>query len=287
MSNPEAQASDDTEAPEADLKKPDQESPEDKARIQGWRPKEEWTGDPTKWRDAEAFLAVGERSAPVAAKRNVALEKQNKRLLDDLNEIRSTMRDLVAGQKAERDRAVSSALANLKAQKKIAVQEADTARVDAIDEQIDQLKEAPKTEGKDPEEKREAQPLADWSEDEKKWIKGNPWMSPKSQYYDPYLARTALGYYDLLEADPDTQELDGAEKLKLVSAEMRRRFPEKFQNANRRNAPAVEGGNGSSPRGNGKKSWNDLPQEAKTMGERLINQKVIKDRQTYVDQYPW
>ena len=34
-------------------------STEDEARAAGWAPKEEWKGDPSKWRDAEKFLEYG------------------------------------------------------------------------------------------------------------------------------------------------------------------------------------------------------------------------------------
>ena len=46
-----------TETPSPDI--------EARARAMGWRPQEEFNGDPAKWKPAEDFVAKGENDLPV------------------------------------------------------------------------------------------------------------------------------------------------------------------------------------------------------------------------------
>lgn len=61
-------------------------SVEEQARLQGWRPKEEFEGDPNQWKDAKHFLEVGE-----SWKKQAALARE-------LKELREQYKSLVEGQ---------------------------------------------------------------------------------------------------------------------------------------------------------------------------------------------
>lgn len=76
---------------------------EDQARLQGWRPKEDFGGDPAEWKDAKHFLEIGE-----SWRKQAALSKE-------LKELREQFKHLVEGQaqlqKMEYERAYNDILA--------------------------------------------------------------------------------------------------------------------------------------------------------------------------------
>lgn len=242
---------------------------EDRAREAGWRSKEEYSklkgADPDKWVDAETFIKRGEESLPI-------IRAENRKLRDEMKEMKSLVRDVLKNQTEDRERAVKDALTKLKSEKRTAVEEADPAKVDAIDKQIDKLNEGAK-----PVVEKEAAGLP---EEFSTWATANPWFKK-----DPTLRGLAIGHFDLLTVDePDMSD---AEKLKAVKAEVMRRYPEKFTNPKRKEAPAVEGANGAPRNGGGKRGYADLPQEAKDMADRLVRQKVLKNREEYLQSYQW
>lgn len=243
---------------------------EAEARTQGWRPKAEYEklkgADPDKWVDAATFVERGEKNGPI-------LRDQNRKLNNEMREMKALVRDVLANQKASNDRAVADALAKLQTEKRTAVEEADPAKVEAIDKQIDKLKDGAKPATEVKESKQELPP------EFSAWERTNKWFRD-----DPLLQRIAIAQFDVVSADPDTADLTDGEKLKLVSAEVRKRYPEKFANPNRKNAPLVESGGNGSQRSNGKHGYGDLPQEAKDMCDRLVKSKVLT-RDEYVAKY--
>lgn len=254
-------------------------SAEDRAREQGWKPQDEYSklpnADPKKWVDAETFLKNGEAKLPI-------VNAENRKLRAEMKEMRDLVKDVLANQKSDKERIIAETTAKLKAERRAAIEEADTKKVEAIDEQIDKLKDAPKTE-----DKRATTDKWEPTPELKDWTKANAWFNKGSKHYDPTMAGLAIGYLDMLLADPETSDLDESDMLKRATAEIRKRFPEKFQNPNRKNAPAVEGGNGGGPRGAAKKSFADLPAEAQTICDRLVRQKVLKSRDEYIANYQW
>src|SRR5216684_794953 len=60
---------------------------EDQARALGWVPEEEYTGNPSKWADAETFLEVH-------SKNNGALRKALAAQAKDLEELKQQMRGM-------------------------------------------------------------------------------------------------------------------------------------------------------------------------------------------------
>lgn len=246
---------------------------EAEAREQGWRPKDEYLrlkgADPDKWIDAKAFIEKGEKSGPI-------LRDQNRKLTNEMREMKALVRDVLANQKQSNDRAVSDALAKLQTEKRTAVEEADPVKVEAIDKQIDTLKAGTK-------EKPEAKASTnDLPPEFSAWERTNKWFRDDLQ-----LQRIAVAQFDILSVDPETADLSDAEKLKLVSAEVRKRYPEKFANPARKNAALVESGGNGAQRGNGtKRGYSDLPQEARDICDRLVRNKVLT-REKYIESYQW
>lgn len=119
------------------------------ATSMGWKPKDQWKGDPTLWVDADEFVARGKRILPLVRKENERLTSQleeTRRQLADLkkdnSDLASSVRSIVEHQQTEIKRQVKERLDALKVAKADALEEGDFKRAARLDSQIDDLKEA-------------------------------------------------------------------------------------------------------------------------------------------------
>lgn len=100
---------------------------ESKAIEQGWRPKEEFEGDPSEFRSAKEFLERGE-----IFKQIHTLKRQNKVLQDGQVAMRQHY-DRVAQDSYKK------AMEDLRAERKEALREGDAEKVDIIEEKIEKV----------------------------------------------------------------------------------------------------------------------------------------------------
>lgn len=210
----------DTEAQAA----PEPTEAEQRARAQGWVPKDEWNGE-GKWRDAEEYLDRGE-------------------LFQKINSQRSKLRDLEENQKAfashlktVREAEFKRALATLRAEKKEALVEGDADGVIAADEKLIALqaeaRRLAEQERQAPQVSNEPHP------DFVQWQAKNPWYSDSN--------RAMKAFADVEGIKLSQQGLSPAEVLREIEAQVRKEFPEKFTNPNRSKPGAVEAGTRSGP----------------------------------------
>lgn len=253
---------------------------EKQARRLGWHPKDEYEKsgrDPSKWVSAEDFIRRSETEVPILRENNRKLDRKVTNLEKKLDEGNKLLRDLVASQKVERDKAVTKAIADLKAQRAEAASNGDTARVEAISDEIEGQKAelakpvAAERQSQDQDRPEVPQEVIEWAE-------ANPWFND-----DPVMNAAATAHFGLLMRD---KTLSDTQRLAKVKTEIVKRFPDKFTNPNRSRPAAVESGNGGGRRSS-VKSWNDLPREAQDMADRLIRQGAVKDRNAYIKDYPW
>lgn len=102
---------------------------EEEARVQGWTPREEFTGPPEKWVDAEEFVERGETRAGL-------LKQNNSKLKSRVEFLERQIKKLT---KAEQS-AYQNALDDLKAKQREAVEYGDTAAYDQAGEKIEKLR---------------------------------------------------------------------------------------------------------------------------------------------------
>lgn len=102
---------------------------EEKALARGWKPKDQWDGDPDEWRDAQSFLDRGE-------------------FLKHISDQNKQIKELLAGQRAmaEHNRklaevALREQLTELRAQKKQALENNDADAIVEIEAKIDEVKD--------------------------------------------------------------------------------------------------------------------------------------------------
>jgi len=75
--------------------------------------------------------------------------------------------------------------------------------------------------------------------------------------------------------------------LKMVEDETKKAFPHKFENPNRRRASAVDAGDTRSAITDSgkKKTYSDLPPEAKTQCDKWVKDGTFKKAEDYVKSY--
>ena len=256
------------------------------ARSQGWVPLEEFRDSEDRWVDAETFVKRGREINPILRKHNAELKKEVEKAkaaaaeaIESAKEFKEFQKTQFEKQKAD----LQKQIAELKAQKKQAVTDGDGERVVDIDDAIDALKEeqstlAPPKEIKSTEQPTQIDPLL------QSWLDKNEWFGQ-----DQVLTRRTNGIGAALRAEfPD---LKGQAFLDLLDKEIQETFADKFK---KREKPvsSVEGGSTTSrPSKSGKKTYADLPSDAKAACDKFIKQglykadSIEKSRAAYVADY--
>lgn len=242
---------------------------EAEARRAGWRPKEEYQGDPAKWVEASEFNRRGREHVPILRDKVKRLEGRVQELLDanrQFGEFQKSARD------AERKR-LQGEIENLKAQQLNAVQAGDTQTYLATEQQIKARTEAiPKDEPPAP-----VQPTL--PVEVREFVEQNPWMDT-----DPAMRRKAVALHQAQLSDPDDHRPLN-EKLAEVGNEMRRLYPHKFGNPNRVRPAAVDGGAAITPVKSSRRGYSDLPAEAKAACDKYVKTIPGYSREKYLADY--
>jgi hypothetical protein len=216
---------------------------EQRASSQGWRPKDEWDGDPDLWRPAKEFIDRGELFKKIDDQNRTI--KEFKKTLEELAKHHSRV------QKVEYERA----LADLKAQKKEALNEGDADAVVDIDEKLALVREAQKEAPV-----QVAQIPAEVNPVFRNWVDRNGW-------YETNKAMRA--YADRLGNELGARgESSPTEILAEIEREIKKEFAHKFNNPNRDKPGSVEGSTNKGPKS---KETFALSDE-----ERRVMQKFIK-----------
>ena len=238
---------------------------EEKARRMGWKPQDEYKGDPDRWTDAESFVKVGEERIPVMKENYRKLEDNYKALEQKVKAQEDYQKHMA---KVQYERAIK----DLKEQKKVAVEEADTDKYEKLEKQEEQIKTdySPKQ----PDTPRPPDEVANWIA-RNTWYQ-NPTLANKAaEIENKILEEEALNSSD----DPFYQPKNTAERLEEVS----RRIRAEFKKEPARKLPAVEGAR-MEPSKKASKTYNDLPPEAKQACNNYVKANVLS-REEYVKSY--
>lgn len=190
---------------------------EDEARAQGWRPKEEYEGDPTKWRDAKSFVERGELFGKIDS------------MGKELKETRKALKLLQEHHTKVKETEYKRAVDELKALQKRHLEEGNS---DGYLETTDLL-----TDLKAEQKAREAVAQVTPAQPDQRfvsWVNDNKWYSADAELRE-YADVVGMGY---AQKNP---HLDPEDVLKFVTAQVKTRFRDKFVNPNRTKPSAVEG----------------------------------------------
>lgn len=235
------------------------DSIEERARLQGWRPKDEYKGDESRWVDAETFIARGEDQVPILKERFHKLEA-------DYLEQKKTLEALAKHHKETAEREYKRALADLKKQKAEAVANGDSDAFIKIEEDEERLRSEKEA------KKEESAPAVhpDWSG----WVADNTWYTSDKE---------AKEFADFISAKvgQENPHLVGRAFFDAVKDRVKKAMPQKFENPRRKDPPHVEGDGGG--RRTGKKGYTDLPPEAKAACDKFVKQGVLTKEQYIKD----
>lgn len=233
---------------------------EGEARKHGWRPREEFKGDPGKWTDAETFVKRADEVMPF-------LEKQNKALKREIDDLKRTMKQASDHFSKTEQRAYERALVELQAQHDNAVEMGDKDAANKVIRDMRKLEaeRAPVEEAPVFDEATAKRGLAEWV-DENDWYV----LDDKKRTYADMQA-------DLMGP---AGQWEGGQKAWL--AELSRRVERKFTDP--KPSAANPGGSRAAPRGGGK-TYNDLPADAKRACDKWVKAGIIKSREDYVKSY--
>jgi len=239
-----------------------------KAADNGWRPEEEWNGEPDDWVDWKEFNFRGQLMGRINEQSGILhtykgqIEEQ-KKVIDDLSSL----------QKGIADREYKKAIKSLRLEKARAVEEGEGGRVVEIEEKIDELKDK-----KASYDKPSPPPTVDDSVPPEvvAWLE-----KPDNQWYhqDLFLKSVADGYAkSIKDSNP---ALGPAALLAQVDKAMKRELPHRF-----RAGTTVDGGGDLNhrERSNGKKpTFSDLDDMQKECATRFERSGVMT-KQEYIDE---
>ena len=260
---------------------------EQEAKQMGWRPKEEFRGNPDDWRDAETYVKRGEEFLPIVRSQ---LRKTEQQLNETASRLEASEKDFAlrlkrienANQKALEKQRLQMAQ-EIERQKREAVKFGDEDRYNELSEQeLDLYRDL------EPESEpvKEVQPQqAPASKEVVEWANENPWFGS-----DMPLTHYAVEIDAKLSQE--APYMDDSERLARTKEMVQQRFPEKFGLSQSKPAPAiqqgispVEGGQRNATARNTAKGWNELPSEAKAAGQRFVADGTYKSKDEYAKDY--
>jgi hypothetical protein len=165
MSEPAEDTVTDDGAPTEGQTTPEANSPESEARLQGWKPKDEFDGPDTKWVDAETFLERGKEMAPV-------LKRELDKAQGKIAKLEETVKRLDTYSSKAEQRAYQRAKADLEAQLESSAEAGDVEGVKAAAKGITDLE-------KDAARDNKSGTSPDFEEAFGAWHKDNPWFVTK------------------------------------------------------------------------------------------------------------
>ena len=223
---------------------------EGEAREMGWRPKEEWQGEPEKWRDAKEFVERGELYGKIDT---VSRElKETRKALKMLQEHHSKVKDV------EFRRAVEE----LKLAQRKHLEDGNADEYLKTTELLTDIKAEQKAR-QVVEEVTPKQPQVDPRFIE--WTKENTWYE-KNMDMREYADIIGQGY---AKSHPT---VDPVEVLKYVTREVKVRFRDNFENPNRTKPNSVESGSTQQVK---KKESIELDDEERKVMNTFIRQGVM------------
>lgn len=226
------------------------------ARALGWKPLEEFGGDPRKWVEARVWV----ENAPLVYQ--IKSYKQ---------QVREKNRAIEAAQQhygRVHEAAYQRAIQELSAQKEQAIIEQDREKVYEVERQMAQVNS----------ERAKAPiqgPLYDPAYTE--WIEANPTI-----VHDEQLKAFAVAYEQtLMASDPDIES-----RLDKTTQAVRAAYPDRFKNGRRQSPSLVESNTGGAApvNGSGKKfSVSDLSNEERSVMKDLVSGGVLTQDQYLKD----
>jgi hypothetical protein len=242
---------------------------EELAKADGWVPKDDWKGDPTRWADAKTFVERGATILPI-------VQAKYRKTLEAVDELKKKVGDLEAGnrefgeyhdkvvarEKAENERLITQ----LTAAREKAITDGDGQTFTKVDRE---LKEAERAQAAPPKLPADTQA----------WLTENTWYQT-----DQVLRSFADGLSDLVKSENPT--LRGRAFLDKLTERVQAEMPHKFKNS-RREETITEGHERKQGSNSKAKTFDNLPEVAKAACARYERTIPGFTKEKYLSQYDW
>lgn len=292
--DPAVAAGTDAEAePRADAPEGIDEQTEVRARAMGWKPQDEYRGDPKQWKDANTFVQAAEHNLPMMRERLDTVARRNTELERELQTTRSTHQDqfkrLERMSQVALDRQRAQIVGSYEAAMRTAAETGDVTRYDQLHQARGEAVKAfdqaawEATKAPEPQQHQQTPQLPpDQQNAVAQWQTANPW-------YGRDEGMTMLAGMESARIARDHPGLTVQQNLAEVRRVIAQRFPEKFgtshQATPRNGSASVESGSRMPSGSGGRKGWGDLPSDAKAAGQNFIKQGLFKDQAEYASEY--
>jgi hypothetical protein len=208
---------------------------EQRAIDQGWRPKDQWEGDPNEWRTAKEFVDRGELFSKIHD-----LSSENK-------QIKEALKGLLDHHKKVKENEYQRAIDHLRQQKKEALIEGDADKVVQVEEAIDLVK-AKQEEDRAVKQEQTQNPAA--SPVFTRWIQANSWYVSDNEMRQ-FADEIGSGYFQRNKGNISESEL-----YEYVTKRVKQTYPDKFRGQGTR-TPSVEANTTSKPKSSERFSLTD------------------------------
>lgn len=242
---------------------------EEKARSAGWKPLEEWDGDPTEWRDAKTFVDRGELLNKI---------HQQNRTMKELRTILDDMKNQVVTLTKQQLGAYENALKN---KRREYIEEGNSAEVDKVDRMIEEVKkQQPQvSNGPTPSEQQRLQEVFTNFKKSNPWFESDSELTSEANQISQLKMQAAINEYQQATGRQKTYFTpeEAEEIFEFVSKEVRKRNPNKFKNQKKTTPPAVEGTERVSSSSGTKKQYTmrDVPEEYRDIVKSFTRQGVM------------
>lgn len=269
---------------------------ENEARAIGWRPKEEFRGDPDKWVDAETFVDRGRHFLPILRSNNAKLEEANRKLSEELVGIKSllsasqdSIKALTEFQTAETKRQVTEVKKQLVERLREVRESGNVEQEAALLDELADIRSVEKSQKEASEKAPTPAPPPKQAADADPALQA--WMSkPENSWFGRDTRRTALAVAigQELRNDAANNKLVGEAFFDKVAQEVEAVFSPTTENRSSKVEGSASRGGGGGGGGAGK-GYASLPNDAKQacndMARRMVGEgrafKTNADWQTH------
>ena len=251
---------------------------ETEARAEGWRPLENFKGDPTKWIDAKEFVERGENILPLVKAQNSKLKAEQDTLKRSISEMRASMdefklfhEETSAKLKKDAKEAYSRAEADLEGSSQAGSSRvATTSKVDEINDNLVDLKREAEKEA----EKSAKAPTNKSSDDISKTPEFKAWAAENDWFgQDDDMSAVAVNFGQRLRTKSPNISL--TDYLEQVAEHVKDKFGIKDKRGE--TASKVEGARRGAG-GSGGKGYADLPSEARKQCDADVKKHVGENK---------
>jgi len=252
---------------------------EQEAREMGWRPLEEFPGDPEKFISAEEFVERGKTLMPILRKNNEKLHNELTAVKGQVQTLSQNLKDAQEAMESYREYASTAAktaydkaVNDIKAQKAAAIEDGDMRGVMKADQALDELREAAPQPLKKVTATPPSPPPAQLAPEYLEWKAENSWVDT-----DTEKTSYAAGISSYLRTQYPT--LMGRAFLDKLTEEVNSRFGSQ-KPVNRTDGGQRQGNSG------GGKGYDSLPAEAKAACDRMTS-KLVGPNKVFKTQSDW